>query len=514
MKMPQSTKTYYLLPLFIFFALALQSCTTNPVTGKRELSFYSTESQIRMGEQNYIPGQQSQGGQYYLDPALNDYIERVGKKLAAVSDVPTLPYEFVVLNNGVPNAWAMPGGKIAINRGLLVELEDEAELAAVLGHEIVHAAAGHGASQLSRGTLFGIGTTVAAIAGTQTEQGNLIALGAQAGAAAWSASYGRNDELESDEFGMLYMSRAGYDPKGAVELQRTFVELSGGRQTDFISGLFASHPPSQSRVDANIQTATQLPAGGFRGRAEYQAAIAQIKKDEAAYEAEGLAIQALNDKKPEEALKQLDAAIAVQPNEGSFWELRGHAWQMQGNDENALKAFSTAISKNDNYYRHWLARGLLNKQIGKSQAAESDFARSQSLLPNAVSAFNLGELAEARGDTDTAIGYYTQVASAGGDIGNAAQSKLIRYELPKNPNKYLASGFFLSQQGELIAVVENRSSVAVSNVIVNVASRETQKNYEFAIRGTIDPGQQASVRTGFKGDAANYATFVVKASVE
>lgn len=511
--MRQSTKIYCLLPLIAFIMLTLQSCTVNPVTGKRELSFYSTDSQIRMGEQNYIPGQQSQGGPYYLDQNLNAYIERVGKKLAAVSDVPDLPYEFVVLNNGVPNAWAMPGGKIAINRGLLVELEDEAELAAVLGHEIVHAAAAHGASQLSRGTLFGIGSTVAAIAGSQTEQGGLIAQGAQAGAAAWSASYGRSDELESDEYGMLYMSRAGYDPKGAIELQKTFVELSGGRQTDFITGLFASHPPSQSRVDANIKTAANLPAGGFRGRNEYQAAIAQIKKDEAAYDAETRAIQALNDKNPQEAIKQLDAAIAVQPNDGHFWELRGHAWQMQGNNDNALQAFSTAISKNENYYRHWLSRGLLNKQIGKSQAAESDFVRSQSLLPNAVSAFNLGELAEARGDTETAIGYYSQVASAGGDIGTAAQTKLVRYELPSNPSKYLASGFFLSQQGELVAVVENRSGVPVSNVTVNVVSRETGKSLQLPVRGTIDPGQQASARTGFKGDPNNYAVSVIKASV-
>ena len=126
--------------LLVLVLVFMQACTTNPVTGKRELSLYSRSQQIQIGAQQYEPGQQSQGGVYYLDPALNDYVSRVGQKLAAVSDVPDLPYEFVVLNNSVPNAWALPGGKIAINRGLLVELEDESELAAVLGHEIVHAA--------------------------------------------------------------------------------------------------------------------------------------------------------------------------------------------------------------------------------------------------------------------------------------------------------------------------------------------------------------------------------------
>ncbi len=130
-----------------FLAWSLTGCVVNPVTGKSQISLMSPEQEIASGAQNYVPAQQSQGGQYVVDPGLTAYAQQVGKKLAAVSDRPNLPYEFVVLNNDVPNAWAMPGGKLAINRGLLVYLEDEAQLAAVMGHEIVHAAARHGAQQ-------------------------------------------------------------------------------------------------------------------------------------------------------------------------------------------------------------------------------------------------------------------------------------------------------------------------------------------------------------------------------
>lgn len=130
----------FLASLLILAALA--GCSTNPVTGRSEITFVGEDTEIRMGEQNYVPMQQSQGGEYDIDPVLTEYVQGVGQKLSAVSDRP-LPYEFVVLNNSVPNAWALPGGKIAINRGLLTELESEAELAAVLGHEIVHAAARH-----------------------------------------------------------------------------------------------------------------------------------------------------------------------------------------------------------------------------------------------------------------------------------------------------------------------------------------------------------------------------------
>src|SRR6187549_569935 len=109
----------------------LTGCAVNPVTGKKEMIIDSVQQDIAAGQQNYGPSQQSQGGKYVVDPGLTAYVNQVGKKLAAVSDVPNLPYEFVVLNNDTPNAWAMPGGKLAINRGLLVQLEDEAQLAAV-----------------------------------------------------------------------------------------------------------------------------------------------------------------------------------------------------------------------------------------------------------------------------------------------------------------------------------------------------------------------------------------------
>ena len=122
----------------------LAGCGVNPVTHEREIQFVSEAQEIQLGEQNYSPTRQTEGGDLEVMPEITAYINEVGQKLAAVSDR-KLPYEFTVLNNSVPNAWALPGGKIAVNRGLLTALNNESELAAVLGHEIVHAAARHGA---------------------------------------------------------------------------------------------------------------------------------------------------------------------------------------------------------------------------------------------------------------------------------------------------------------------------------------------------------------------------------
>ena len=190
-------------------------------------------------------------------PELTAYVNEVGQKLAAVADR-KLPYEFVVLNNPVPNAWALPGGKIAVNHGLLTELKNESELAAVLGHEIVHAAARHGAKAQERGTLLQAGLAAAqigaAFGGVDQNVAGLVLQGAGVGAQLVQQKYGREQELESDEYGMKYMKLAGYDPLGAVTLQETFVRLSqqqGQKATSWLEGLFASHPPSQERVDKN-----------------------------------------------------------------------------------------------------------------------------------------------------------------------------------------------------------------------------------------------------------------------
>lgn len=404
-------------------ALTVAGCAVNPVTGEKELSIVSAAQEVQLGEQNYHPQIQSQGGRYHVDPDLQLYINDIGQKLARVSDRPGLPYKFTVLNSSVPNAWALPGGKIAINRGLLLYLEDESQLAAVLAHEIVHAAARHSAQQMTKSQLLG-GTL--AVLGTATQgsgyEGAVSEFG-QIGASAILARYGRDDELESDKYGMQYMSRAGYDPYGAVELQETFVKLSQGRQSDPISALFASHPPSQARVTANREHAKSL-SGGQRYRDRYQRAIAQLKKDEPAYKAAEEAIKLLNAKDSASALKQLDRAVAIQPDEAEFWELRGYVWEMQKNYNNAAKSYGTAIAKNPDYFKPHALRGLVRFELGQHREAEQDLLRSYQILPTQTTAYYLGELAFQRNDYATAQKYFQQVANGSGELANKARSRM------------------------------------------------------------------------------------------
>lgn len=409
--------------LLAALSLAISACATNPVTGREELSLVSDREELAIGQQQYGPAQQSQGGPYYLDPKLQNYVRAIGDRLAAQSDRP-LPYEFVVLDNPVPNAWALPGGKIAVNSGLLLHLEDEAQLAAVVGHEIVHAAARHGASQMSKGSLINLGAELLGVAGQQAGLGNLAGQAAQLGAGAWMARYSREAELEADAYGMDYMVRAGYDPQAAVDVQETFVKLDAGGNSDFVSGLFASHPPSQERVNANQRRVQNFASGGVRNAEAYQRATAQLRKDAPAYAAEKKALAALKDRDAQGAIKALDQAIAIEPGEGRFWELRGHARALLDQAAAADDDFTAAIDRNSGYYRHHLARGVLRFENRRYPEAQQDLLASRRLLPTPLASLYLGEIAAANGDLSRAEGYYREAAADNGPVGQRARQRL------------------------------------------------------------------------------------------
>ena len=486
------------LVLVVVGAAFLGGCAVNPVTGKTELMTVSTASEIQMGQQNYAPMQQSQGGAYDVDPELTRYVAGVGSALAAQSPV-NLPYEFVVLNNSVPNAWALPGGKIAINRGLLTELESESELAAVLGHEVVHAAARHTARQMSRGMLLQGLVLATAVASSDSDYGNLAVGGAGLAAQLVTMKYGRDAELESDFYGMRYMSNAGYDPRGAVSLQETFVRLSDGGRTDWLSGLFASHPPSQERVDTNIVTTASLPAGGRTGEQEFQRAMQKTRAAKPAYDAYDEGRKALAEKKPDEALTLANKALSLFPAEAHFHALRGDIRLLADKHSMAVTNYNRAIERRDGFFYYHLQRGLAKRELDQVDGAVVDLERSIELLPTAPAHYALGGIAQQRGNVPAAINHYKVVAGAGGDYGKGATAALVKLELPANPGAYVSRRCDPDANGNLVVSVRNDTTVQISGVqiVVQVADsvgRQQQRQQE--IRGQIPPGQIASVNTG------------------
>lgn len=487
--------------LCLWALVTVTACGTNPVTKKTEFQFVSQAQEISIGTQNYSPARQSQGGDYVIDPELTAYVQSVGKRLAAVSDRPDLPYEFVVLNDSIPNAWAMPGGKIAFNRGLLYELNSEAELAAVMGHEIVHAAARHGAKSMERGILLQGAMIAVGIGSQNSNYGNLIVGGAQLGAQLATSKYGRDAESESDLYGMQYMKKAGYDPTAAVTLQETFVRLSEGKQTDFITGLFASHPPSQERVDANKVTLAKLGPGGDWGKEVYAQKVGKVKATRAAYKAYDDALVALKKGDTATATKLANQAIAGEPKEARFQELLGDIALTQKKPQEALGYYDKAIKMQPDYFKPHIQSGIALFNMGKKAEAEPFLNRANALLPTAPGHDLLGQIAEGRGQTDVALKHYQIAAGSDSEIGKEANARAVRIDLPRNPAKYIQSGPMADNSGAVYAVVQNVTAVPIGRVQVRMikydakTGRPVAQSRPMLING-VAPGKRNQVAVG------------------
>ena len=486
--------------------LLLTACGVNPVTGKKELQFVSEAQELAIGAQNYAPTRQSEGGDFGVVPDLTAYINEVGQKLAAVSDR-KLPYEFVVLNNSVPNAWALPGGKIAVNRGLLTELKNEAELAAVLGHEIVHAAARHGAKAQERGTLLQAGMAAAqigaAVGGADANVAGLLIQGAGVGAQMIQMTYGREQELESDLYGMKYMKLAGYDPWGAVTLQETFVRLSeqGARSKNWLDGMFASHPPSMERVARNQQTAAELGRGGDVGAERYVARMKPLNDLKPAYDKYDQAVAAARKKDFATARRLATEASTALPREGRFHELLGEVALSEKQPQQAATHYNRAMELNPGYFGSYLGAGVAQMQLGNRAKAEEWLARSTQLLPTAPAAFYLGQIEREKGNLPKALEYYKAAAGSDSAIGQQAAAEFVKIDLPQNPGNYVAAAGQLDAGGQLIVVVQNRSPVVmgevqVTPVMVDANGTITSQGSAVRIRGPLAAGERTTAATG------------------
>ena len=482
----------------------MAACAVNPVTGKNELALISESQELAIGKKQYGPSRQGQGGDYIADPDLVGYVKQVGQRLAKVSDR-QLPYEFVIINSSVPNAWALPGGKIAVNRGLLLELKSEAELAAVLGHEIVHAAARHSARGIERGVLMqgAVLATGMAVKGTSYAQYSDLAIkGAGFAANLVNHKYGRDAERESDQYGMLYMERAGYDPKAAIELQKTFVRLNNSRSSNWLAGLFASHPPSQERVDNNTIYAATLRQGGELGVEKYKKAMAKLTKVRGAYDAYDEGVQALKDNKFAEAQALAKKAIKIEPNEGLFHALLGDALAGTGSKKAALTSYNRAIKANSNFFDFFEKRGMLRSEMGDVAEARTDMERGAELFPTANSYLALGRFAEQDGDHKRAISYFRDAAQSQSDSGRLAARSLVKLDLANNPNSYLKSHFVLDRAGNLLVSVKNLTPIRVHRVRVAMFFRDQQgqgRRLPVAFATILEPGKAYTKSTGIAG---------------
>ena len=262
MMMRQQLITIFLLGLSL---LQLGGCAVNPVTGQSDFVLMSEDEEISIGRKYHAQILKEYGR--YDDPELQSYVQRVGEALGTKSHRSNLLYRFTVLDSQEVNAFALPGGYIYITRGLMSYLNSEAELAAVLGHEIGHVTARHAVRQQSAAAATGIlASVIAATAGVDGAGDLLNTLGT-----AIVRGYGREHELESDRLGAEYLARTGYDPNAMLDVIRVLKDQESfekqlaeeeDREPRVYHGVFSTHPDNDTRLQEVVGRAKRLKQNG------------------------------------------------------------------------------------------------------------------------------------------------------------------------------------------------------------------------------------------------------------
>lgn len=248
--------------LFAAGLALLAACTTVPYTGRSQFNVMSEQEELSLGRQ--AAGQLLRSEPVSRNPEQNAAVRRVGRAIAAVSGMKGANWAFYVIDKKEPNAFCLPGGIIFVNSGIFAYARNDDQLAAVIGHEVAHALAHHGAERMSRQMAVALpGVAVAGVLGTQSPElagvfARVYGVGAQVG---YALPHSREQEYEADRIGLILMAKAGYDPEAAVSFWQNMRRAGGSRPPAFLS----THPAGDARIKA---IAAALPEAKSYGRSQ------------------------------------------------------------------------------------------------------------------------------------------------------------------------------------------------------------------------------------------------------
>jgi len=385
----------------VLACLFLVQCAVNPVTGKKELMLVSESQEIAMGKEFYpsaLWGDLGGGGQF-RDEQLHFYLEGIVKQIHSVSHRPNLPVDFAIQNSSVPNAWAIPG-HVVMTRGLLAGLENEAEFAFVMGHEMGHVSARHSARQMTYGVLQQVGLGAAGLALSGSDYANL-ALGVGAvGSSLLLLKYSRDDELEADRLGIEYMAKLGYNPRNAISAHRNLEKVSGeylkslgkeAQERGFFEDLLSTHPRTSVRIDELQMMINRMRPAGISGdgtgRDRFQTRTAGLREINRIYrELYDPATRAYQNNKLDEADLLIEKALAQDRRQPAFHNLKGFILLKKKLYPGANDHFRTAISLDGNYAPAHRGMGTLFFLQGDFSEAIESLKKGISLFPQDASA--------------------------------------------------------------------------------------------------------------------------------
>jgi len=383
----------------------LHGCATDPVTGKSVLVGMSQSQEIGVDRQQ-SPHQFSADYGPVQDRATNAYISGVGGQLAGVSHRPDMPYSFRAVNANHVNAYAFPGGSIGVTRGILVEMENEAELAGLLGHEVGHVAARHAAEQAGR-SLVAQTLVVGGAVYAESQQaglGNVISGLGSIGAGALLAHYGRNSERESDELGMQYMTRVGHNPDGMAGLMDVLRSKSKSRPSA-LDLMFSTHPPSEERYHTARRRAAEEYAAYANApfhRERFMDETAPLHRIKPAIHEQQKGEREMARKAYPAAEDHFRSALTMTPDDYAGNVLLGKSLLAQEKPGEANRFFERARNIYPQEAQAQHLSGLSHLQLGNPRSAYEAFDRYEKLLPGNPSTIFLKGVALENGEQTNA----------------------------------------------------------------------------------------------------------------
>ncbi len=432
-RLPSVTRRDFVKWTSLSSAALLTGCATNAVTGRRMFMLSSEQDEINQ-DRSAAPHQFSADYGALQDAALNDYISGVGRRVSVVSHRPQVPYSFRGVNAVYVNAYTFPGGSVAVTRGMLLGMQNEAELAAVLGHEVGHVNARHTGQAMSWAVV-----AQAAVVGAslylgqkKAEYGALAAGLGGLGTGLLLARYSRDNEREADALGLGYLVKAGYSPQGMVDLMDLLKGLSRGR-SNAVETLFATHPMSDERYQTTVaQVDSQYAAsrGLPLNRDAYMDRTAALRAKRGAIEALQKGEAALTAGKANEAESQFKTALQQMPDDYCGLLLAAKCSLAQGRPAEAQRYAQAAEQAYPAEAQAFHVDGMAALRLKQFDAAYQAFDAYERKLPgNPNTVFYKGYSSEGLNRREAAATSYAQYlrAGGGGDLATHARTRLVEW---------------------------------------------------------------------------------------
>lgn len=418
--------------VLVFLMIFISACAKNPVTGERELVLISEEDELSIGVKNYPITTQINNG-LFKDDELQAYVNAVGKRLGAESHRPNLPYEFNVVNASELNAFALPGGKISITRGLLINLENEDQLAGILGHEIGHATARHSAKHISRTVLTQavIVSIEAVLAAKDVKNRELYSLGSTFAATLMLMKYSRDQERQSDHLGLDYINKAGYNPTG-LKQSMEILQKAHKKEPSKLENLFMTHPLTTERIDAiskELNTIYKDTVIRELKADEFSRKTAHLKNLKNAYAHYDRGDEAMGKKDYKTAEGEYNKAIWLH-KDAIFYSGLAFALLKQDKTGDAKTAIDASIKIDPNLFGSRFLSGLINYKSEKYQASLVHMLAADKLISDVPQVkLYIARCYERLNNKEKSAEYYKEILKLdpNGEAGKEAREKLIKW---------------------------------------------------------------------------------------